>query len=640
MEVFGLAVCLLVGLTVLIFGQQRGRMADPRDSLHVPILTFGPQGREELKGLPDDWSHHHLVFSDPGTEEEAVRNGTLAAWLRVVNDPRYIMQQLKRRSPAQGPAADYVARMNELARAQEAPQPEQLGIGYLQDFLPIPRGPRPVKPPTAKTHRDWSMSLGSSGTVGAGQYPAKYSFSTSSASCSDYVVYNTGLAGSSSQATVVAYTDLYGTSGPSGTGCGSGSSGGPVPAILWAYNTGGTAALSPVISWEGDQVAFIQTTNSEASLVLLRMANSGGTVTNPASITQETSAAAYSTCNAPCYYAMALYSSTTTPNDTNSPPFYDYAADTMYVGDNSGKVHKFNPVFSGTPAEVTTAWPATASTESKTVLTGAIYDPNSTLLFVADNSGYLHSVTTTGSSSQTVETSTQMDYNVGFTDAPLVDCTASPSYVYVFAQHTNATWINQFEASSSINGSLGTYKEIGAYGSTTVPVYSGAFDNQHTTSSNGNLYFCALASSSNAAYPTLYQIAMASTFSSSTVIIYNAVANGTATCSPITEFYNGTNDYIFLSVTANGNATTGCTGACLYNFSVPTSGSGTAGTAAAGLAVTGGASGTIIDNNSSTTGASQIYFSTLKNGSSACAGNGTTGNTIGGCAVQASQSSP
>lgn len=610
--VFGLAVGLLAGLTALIFGQQRGRMADPRDSLHVPILTFGPQGPEELRGLPDDWSHHHLVFSDPGTEEEAVRNGTYEAWLRVVNDPRYVMQVMKRNAAqrASAPAPDF------------APLADRWGAPI---WHPVPIWPPfPVRRSKQTLKRDWSMSLGSTGTVGAGQYPAKFTFSTSSASCSDYVVYNTGLAGSSTQATIVAYTNLYATT------CGS-----TVPTIDWAYNTGGTATLSPVISWGGDQVAYIQTSSSVASLVLLRMKNSGGTVGSPATITSVANGSYYG-CTAPCYTTFTLNGS---PKDTNSPPFYDYADDTMYVGDNSGKVHKFNPVFSGTPAEVTTGgWPATASTESKTVLTGVIYDPNSTLLFVGDNSGYLHSVTTTGSPSQTVLTSNQMDYNVGITDAPLVDSTGTTSYVYVFVQHSTATYINQFQASTSISGSYGVgYAQIGSYASTTLPVYSGAFDNQHTAYNNGNLYFCALSSSTTAAYPTLYQIALnsASNLSSSTVTAYNTLASGAATCSPITEFYNGTTDYIFLSVTANGSAA-GCTGACLYNYAVPSSTTTHTGSATTGLAVTGGASGTIIDNNSSSTGASQIYFSSLANES--CAGNGTTGSGTGGCAVQATQS--
>jgi len=32
-----------------------------------------------------------------------MHNGTLEHWLKIVNEPRYIMQQIKRRTPAQGP---------------------------------------------------------------------------------------------------------------------------------------------------------------------------------------------------------------------------------------------------------------------------------------------------------------------------------------------------------------------------------------------------------------------------------------------------------------------------------------------------------------------------------------------------------
>src|SRR5277367_4267025 len=66
-------------------------------------------GNVQITGQPEDWTHHHLVFSNPGTEDEAIRNGTHEEWLRIVNDPRYILHQLKRRQPAQGPAREAVA---------------------------------------------------------------------------------------------------------------------------------------------------------------------------------------------------------------------------------------------------------------------------------------------------------------------------------------------------------------------------------------------------------------------------------------------------------------------------------------------------------------------------------------------------
>lgn len=82
-------------------------------------------------------------------------------------------------------------------------------------------------------------------------------------------------------------------------------------------------------------------------------------------------------------------------------------------------------------------------------------------------------------------------------------------------------------------------------------------------------------------------------------------------CSPITEILNGTNDFLYVSVPANGNDT-GCAGACIYMFNLTTMGAwGVGVTASAGLPAPGGTSGIVIDNTSSTTGASQIYYSTL-----------------------------
>ena len=59
------------------------------------------------------------------------------------------------------------------------------------------------------------LSGGAAG-VQPNAYPAKYSFSTTSASCSDFVVYPTGAPGASNAANIVAYSNLY-TGGCTGT---------------------------------------------------------------------------------------------------------------------------------------------------------------------------------------------------------------------------------------------------------------------------------------------------------------------------------------------------------------------------------------------------------------------------------------
>ncbi len=112
----------------------------------------------QAKGVPDDWSHHHVIFSNPGTLEDAVRNGSYAHWLQIQTDPRFKMQQMKRQA-VQLPQSDQVEQEAGLARRSHG-----------------------------KLQKDWNVSLGVGG-VAATMYPAKYSFSINGASCSDYVVF-------------------------------------------------------------------------------------------------------------------------------------------------------------------------------------------------------------------------------------------------------------------------------------------------------------------------------------------------------------------------------------------------------------------------------------------------------------------
>ena len=78
-------------------------------------------------------------------------------------------------------------------------------------------------------------------------------------------------------------------------------------------------------------MAFIQVSGATASLVLLKWAATGGSVTAPTTLTAQPSASNYRSCIAPCYYALSLGA-----NDTLSAPFYDYIHDLLYVGDDSG----------------------------------------------------------------------------------------------------------------------------------------------------------------------------------------------------------------------------------------------------------------------------------------------------------------
>jgi hypothetical protein len=784
---------VVAGFAVLIFGQQGGRMANPTNSLQVPILSHGHQeSPEDIQGLPDDWTHHHLVFSNPGTEEEAIQNGTHERWLKVVNDPRYIIQQLKRRAPAQGPYAEYVDRMNEAARDTADSASLDLPADQLEDAVRLVKGHRPA--PRNAIHNDWSTSLGSgvaasqtgtfsgapsssqtvkvngltltattssqTGTVaelhncgsgsspcvsagdsvtignvvyefattqancsgtyevcvsegsssedaaknlqaainnatgdcsgesgtwgstcftvvttgdapnpgasssrssytntvtnltnttlplstsntshwtvstsgitqvnscssatsgkliidgnsptqqaanlagaiawcnsnetgvgvtatssgatvtvtattaGAGgnsialteglsnfswtgttlangttatvqpnMYPAEYSFSTTGASCSDFVVYPTGQAGSSGAANIIAYDNLY--SGSTGSG-GCGTTG--VPTVDWAYNTGGTVTTSPILSYfdNGAQVAFIQVSGTTASLVLLKWAATGGSVTSPTTLTSQ-SASNYRLCTAPCMYSVALSGS---PNDTLSAPFYDYHNDLLYVGDDSGNLHQFSGVFNGSPAENTTSpWPVHLGSNK---LSSPVYDSEEGFqggyVFVGDMGGVFYSVGTGYGGT----TNGQIHGNTGslgdaIADAPLVDSSEGIELVFVTTDgsskpYSGGNGVFEFVSSFTVYGTPGVVT-VGT-GGTGYYLYAGDFDNVYYQSGNpayGHLYVAGNTGVQGGA--TLYQVEIAYSSLTGTV---NSVATGLNSTeypwpSPLTDFCN------------------------------------------------------------------------------------------------------
>jgi len=683
-------------------------------------------------GMVDDWSHHRLVFSNPGTYEQAIKKGWYSSeyskWIKLRYDTRFIMQQTKRGAAAQ----------------QMSPS---LPLATMR--LAGPKSPLRPPPPKIKTtiHADWSMNMGSGAAVGAGMYPAKYSFDIATAYCDsdptpDFVVYPTGLtgvaasrsgtfagnpvatetvtiagtliltasatdntglnfittgnkaahalnlaaaiarngagvgvtatnsgndvivtaltpgtagngitlvegltgfawdagtlAGGTDQANIIAYDNLY-----------SGCSGANKPLVYWQYGTdGGTIVTSPVLSADGSQVAFAQSVGGVARLVLLKWSKDSNLVN-----LTNTAAASYRACTAPCMTSLTFNGS---PDDTNSSPFYDYTNDVLYVGDDSGVLHKFTNIFnSGTPAEITgggaaSGWPQQVNAGGR-VLTSPVYDSVSGKVFVGSGTDTwgrrLHSIPAAGGSDNVASSSSLAgSASTGVVDAPLVDSAAGT--VYVFTNDDDGTHgaVYQFAVGFADGGGATTKQTLGQNSDNEI-AYSGTFDNLYFTSSDasptGNLYVCGRATGTQR--PTLYQVPIASNVLGTPVIGPELVSGGTPTCSPVVEILNGSTDRIFLSVQANNKtaAPISCpagTG-CIMSFDVTTAtGFGTGKTTSSTLGAAGGTSGIIIDNtvgSGTLAGASQVYYSTLSD--QACVGNGSTGSGTGGCAVQASQ---
>ena len=572
------------------------------------VAVPGAKAGEEHAHLVTDWSNRHLVYSEPKSAKKR---------LELSSDPRYVQQGIRRNAERQHSRDEWRWR-----RAPEDPN---------------------------HLHGDWSMDMGSGAKVGAGNYPAKFSFDSTSANCAtpappvdqqpDFVVYNTGLSASGSP-TIVAFTNLY--SSCSGT-----------PQTYWAYNTGTTGAVvtSPVLSLDGSQVAFLQSTPSAASLVILRWAPFSGTLSTPV-------APATGICTAftaPCQTTIAFSNanSDTNPTDTLSSPFYDYSSDTLYVGDADGFLHKFTGVFLGTPMEVvctsttitagctapagTNFWPSYVDTYAQLLSPVAIDGVNQVIM--TDTQGVLGVVDMTVGGIDDFGTTTSIKLaNTGFDDGLLVDLTTGTVYAFARADFTSNV-AAVFQAPIPVTADAWdniTGTEVIVSNSATIPASAfldGAFDDAYYTSGGtGNLYVCSTSGTVNA----LWQIPITGGVMG-TPVLGPSLTTANVACSPITEFVNGSTDRMFVSVA--GSAVTGApinclsgTG-CIMSFDITnaltwSTSKGTAATAT----VTGGTSGIIIDNSSSAGGASQIYFTPLSD--QPC----TTSGGVGGCAIQASQS--
>jgi hypothetical protein len=112
------------------------------------------------RGFPDDWTHHHVVFTNPQGEKQALESGNYDTWLGIVNDPRFTLQQVKRSAGAKtlegtgpfpaGPPSAEVLR-------EDVPD-VMLGPKKL---LRIRRASHPLK-------KDWNVAIGGVAASGTG----------------------------------------------------------------------------------------------------------------------------------------------------------------------------------------------------------------------------------------------------------------------------------------------------------------------------------------------------------------------------------------------------------------------------------------------------------------------------------------
>jgi len=613
LRVVSIVFCMLIAFGIPLSGQETPLQKEASAPKQAPAMNevlrqnienWALQGR----GVPSDWSHHHLIFSNPGTEEDAIANGTHDRWLKIVNDPRYILQQMKRSSGVKTLGDP------ETASLEQAVKTESIKTGA-----------------RTRVKKDWREIVLAHGQVQPNMYPAKFSFDITTASCStDFVVYPTGVAGAGAAANIFAYSNLY-TGGCTGT----------VPSVQWAYNTGTgyMVTTSPIISDDstGSQVAYIQSDGTRAYLVLLKWAASTTqTLSKPKTLTVQASASDYRSCVAPCFYTVSLGA-----DDTYSAPFYDYASDdAIYAGDDTGRLHKITGVFNGTTIGEASGWPKTLNASYQT--TSPVYDPTSGYVFVGNTNGVLYAVDSTNASIHG-ESSKLGDTII---DGTLVDPVSEMVYAFVTTTVDNDNAVYQFAANftgGQGNGAT-TGTETGT-GSTGYYFYSGNFDNVYYSSTNGtagNLWVMGNTANTDGTGGSLYRIPIGSTGAMAGTAV-TAIPGLTDTRtgqhpwpSPITEFCNngisdctasGTattagTDYIFFSVdrlaTAIGTCGTESGDGCVlgYDITTPTAPTPVGGAKVPTLGTPGcwSTSAIEVDNSvpasgtGSLAGASQIYL--------------------------------
>jgi hypothetical protein len=605
------------------------------------------QGTGSRIPIVSDWSHRHLVFSAP--------QSIWHAW-RLQGEPRYWHKWSRENEWALRSANPHTE-----SDPDHRDDDQDHDRDNVRDGGGEGHGPGKHQNPLRK---DWAMSLGNLGTVGAGQEPAKFGFDVSAApNCTvDYVAFTTSLVGSSTAPSIVGFDELYSTQGSVGGFCNQNG-----PSVKWAYNTNpagdttGTTLTSAAISLDGTKVAFVESRTNANGGAILHILNwkpgAGATVqgTIAAPAVPDTILAAGQNWTTNCPAANSCISNIILSGaqpDTNSPPFVDYVADVIYVGDDNGVLHKITGVFLGTPVEVVTgSWPVTVHTGF--VLTGPIFDLTSRNIFVGDSSGRLSFVKEVGSAvgacfsgSPPCLGSVNAPLGGSLVDSPIVDSSSGRVLVFDGTDANNGS-AYQFDTGLTVASKITV--NIGGSGAGSN-LYSGTFDDAYFSAgpASGHLYTCG-KDPANTDRPAIYQLGFNGSgvlnTSAGTPLVNLVSADGVA-CSPVTELKNGTTDRIFFSVTNSsfapfiilginlgGNAT-GCSGnGCV--MSIALGGAWPPATTTAGIPASGGSSGIVVDNVGAGAQESSLYYTYLSASTTGVTCNGTTGV---GCAVKATQS--
>jgi hypothetical protein len=443
---------------------------------------------------------------------------------------------------------------------------------------------------------------------GGGQtYPAKFSVDVTAApSCAnDFVVIGVPAApASGGQANIVGFNNLYsyqGTTGPPPALCPTNG-----PTVMFAYASGtGSVPASLVLSQNGSQVAYIENLTTGSSY--FHVLTIGTTGTNGTGATAAVVPGSAGGNNALDERVLLSPDGGITNQASTTAPFVvytsndadDFAYATTFSPEGIGYLYKIGNVFKGS-ATPTIIW----SVAIDAVPSTPVYDFSSNTVFFTDSNGRIDYVIDSGTS-PTVVYGSVLALGTTSENPVILDEINAMIYASFNSNGSNAVVV---QAPTSLASAVSV--PVGAATNIFTGPYQPFFNNAWFTGSGTPIMYVAGTGSGNT--PTLYGVGFSAGTMNSSASTSAALATGMADASPITTFYNAQlqKEYLFVGVTDNCIATTeGGTEGCVMSLDI-TTGFPTVAAGSTALPAPGGTTGIIVDNDSSATEASSIYYAT------------------------------
>lgn len=524
-------------------------------------------------GFPQDWSQQHIVFSRDGLAQHPDL---------LYREPRVLQQAMQRWQTPNFGAFD---------GSESVPAADNSG-----------------------PHSDWNLTaFGSRLSINA--YPSKYSINPAAPpDCTnDYVVFGLDTTSTGTLANLVALNNLY--VDPADNGFCPGKA----PVVMFAYDittqTGGHIVTSPVISVNGQKIAFVESVPASAGTaqsIFHVVTWAANLPTNRGAI-----GAAVPPTN-DIFFSLPL-----AKNDITSSPWVDYALDIAYVGSANGAIYKITGVFKGTPTLDTTApWPVTVIANS--ALTSPVLDSNLNMLMVGAANGNLYQIDASTGVVSATHLAVGQGNNHAILAAPIVDVTNGVTFV-VSSDCGNvcatgvpygAVLVEADTASVTLlaEASIGQGSFLGP---PNVNLYQPALDNNYYNSpSTGSIHLCGTGPTDTTPwqYAFGFTVPVAQPILNPTALVAQPIPTtpmtSTGTCSGWTEFFNpnigvGGTDFFFFGLTMDctaAGAAGGCVEELAINGGTPT---------LTPVKINGGPTAVVVDNyaNSATyPQASSIYF--------------------------------